>query len=79
MKVRYKGNTLIYTKGATLQEVIETIKKRIKKRDEEMRKREWIVKEFKSLEAKQIEDRAWLSWLESQDPDTWMDNPEHNS
>ena len=72
MKVRYKnGNTIVYTKGASLAEVKAVIEKRMKKRNEEMKKREWIVKEYKSLQAKQAEDNQWLQWLNTQDPDEW--------
>lgn len=73
MKVHYKnkGNTIVYTKGMSLKQVIEFIERRMKKRDEELKKREWIVKEYRSLEAKQAEDRMWLTWLNEQDPDTW--------
>lgn len=72
MKVTYKrGNTIVYTKGMSLEQVIEFIEKRMKKRTDELQKREWIVKEYRSLEAKQAEDRQWLLWLRAQDPDTW--------
>ena len=76
MKVRYKrGNTIVYTKGMSLEEVKGVIEKRMKKRDEELKKREWIVKEYRSLEAKQAEDRQWLQWLNTQNPETWQENP----
>lgn len=75
MKIRYKnGNTIIYTKGASLEEVKVAIKKRMEKRQKELEKREWIVKEYKSLEAKQAEDRQWLQWLNTQDPNEWRKN-----
>lgn len=63
MNVRYKGNTIIYTKGATKEDVINCLEKRMQKREVEMAKREWIVKEYRSLEAKQAEDRSWLAWV----------------
>lgn len=72
MKVQYKnGNTLVYPKGASLAEIKAVIEKRMKKRDEELKKREWIVKEYRSLQAKQAEDNQWLQWLNTQDPDKW--------
>ena len=75
MKVTYKrGNTIVYTKGMSLKQVIEFIERRMEKRAEELKKREWIVKEYRSLEAKQAEDRQWLSWLNEQNPETWNEN-----
>lgn len=75
MKIQYKnGNTIMYTKGASLEEVKAAIKKRMEKRQKELEKREWIVKEYKSLEAKQAEDRQWLQWLNTQDPNEWGKN-----
>jgi len=73
MKVRYKNNnrTIVYPKGASLQEVKNCIIKRMEKRQGEMDKREWIVKEYKSLEEKQCQDREWLAWLNAQDPEEW--------
>lgn len=77
MKVQYKNNnTIVYTKGASLAEVKAVIEKRMKKREEELKKREWIVKEYRSLQAKQAEDNQWLQWLNTQDEDKWGKNDE---
>ena len=40
MKVSYKhGNTIVYTKGMSLAEVKKFIEKRMKKREEELKKK----------------------------------------
>ncbi len=71
MKVRYKKNTLIHSKGATLQQVKDCIKKRMEKREAELKKREWIYKEYLSLKSKQAEDSEWLAWLNTQSEESW--------
>ena len=63
--VKYKGNIMTHTKGATAEQVIEVIEKRMARREQELQKREWVVKEYRSLEAKQAEDREWLAWVKA--------------
>ena len=72
MKVSYKKNVIYVTKGASLDETIAFVKKRIEKRQAEMSKREWIYKEYLSLQDKCNEDISWLDWLNKQSSENWF-------
>lgn len=63
--IRYsKKNTVIhYTKGMTNEDAIKEIEKRMRKRQKELDKRQWIVDEYNSLKEKQLVDRDWLGVL----------------
>ena len=64
MAVRYKGNVIYYTKGMSCDDVMNAIRKRMEKRETEIKKREWIYQEYISLKSKQDEDASWLAWCE---------------
>lgn len=71
MKVKIKGNTIGYPKGATLDEIKKHFIQRIERRNKEIERREWIVAEYRRLQAANATDREWLAWLNTQDPETW--------
>ena len=66
MVVRYtnKGRVMRYTKGASKEDVMSFLSSRIAKRQKEIDKREWIVREYNSLIKKQEEDKSWLIWTQ---------------
>lgn len=66
MAIKIKGNLLTYTKGMTTEKLILHFRSRIEKREKEIEKREWIVKEYNSLVEKNKVDRGWLVWLEKE-------------
>ena len=63
MKIRYKKNTIIYTKGMTTKDCIDVIQKRINKREEEMKIYEHFYLKYVNLKKKQDEDYLWLFYL----------------
>ena len=63
MKIRYKKNTIIYTKGMTTKDCIDVIQKRINKREEEMKIYEHFYLKYINLKKKQDEDYLWLFYL----------------
>ena len=72
MKVSYKKNVILVTKGASLQDTISFVEKRIAKREAEMQRREWIYKEYVALQKKCAEDKSWLLWLKTQKTENWF-------
>lgn len=65
MRLKFLKNTIYYPKGATRSDVIAELKRRISKRQIEIERREWIVKQYESLLKKQDEDKKWLLWVQS--------------
>lgn len=65
MKVNYtnKNTTLVYSKGATREQIIEFIKNRIEKRQIELDKRQWIIDEYNRIMEKQKQDKEWLDYI----------------
>lgn len=76
MGVRYKknGNTIVYSKNMTQQQVMDAIRKRMATRQKEIEKRQWIVDEHKSLLEKQAQDQEWLFYLETHPDFIGVDN-----
>lgn len=62
MGIRFEknGRTIVHPKGMTNSEAIRYLENRIKKRDKELQKRQWIYDEYNSLLAKQKLDREWV-------------------
>ncbi|MBE5756902.1 MAG: hypothetical protein E7342_03785 [Clostridiales bacterium] len=65
MNVRYRKNTIIYTKGMNTQDCINVIEKRMKKRKEELKIYEFFYKKYVNLQKKQDEDLSWLKHLQA--------------
>lgn len=65
MKVHYKDNntTLVYSKGATREDIITYIQERIEKRQAELNKRQWVVDEYNRISEKQKQDIDWLDYI----------------
>lgn len=65
MKVSYtnKNTTLVYSKGATKEQIVEFIRNRISKRQIEIDRRQWIVDEYNRILEKQKQDQEWLEYI----------------
>lgn len=66
MGLRFKGNTIFYPKGASRDDVVSMLDKRIEKRSIEIERREWIAKEYERLCKLQEEDKKWRTWVSMQ-------------
>ena len=57
------GDMIVYPKGMSNDEAILYLENRIKRRDKQLLKRQWIVDEYNTLLSKQKLDREWITIL----------------
>lgn len=76
MKVSFKKqgvtSVIVYTKGATLEQIVECLEKRVADRKSELVKREWIVKQYESIKNKLVIEEDWLNYLKGLTEEEWQ-------